>query len=126
MGNVLTFILHLIFWELLVIGIPVAVGAVAGWQWWKRLPDKEKREYHVFGKRSRARSGGSGIFPLLFIAFCIKVYIDGNWNVAIATWTLNYVVDSIIAILVWTAIVFGIPIAIGLVWWIRREVKKKP
>ena len=124
MGNVVTFILYLVFWELLFIGIPVALVAVAGWQWWKRLPDKEKREYHLFGRRSRARSGGSGIFPLFFVAFCIKIFIDGNWNVAIATWTLNYVVDSIITILVWMAIIFGIPIAIGLIWWMHHQVKK--
>ncbi|WXG45699.1 MAG: hypothetical protein WED05_03250 [Candidatus Atabeyarchaeum deiterrae] len=124
MGNVVTFILYLVFWELLFIGVPAVVGGVAGWLWWRRLPSKEKREYHLSGKRSRARRGGSGIPLLLFIAFCIKVFIDGNWNVAIATWTLNYVVDSIITILVWTAIVFGIPIVIGLVWWIHREVKK--
>jgi len=123
MGNVVTFILHLIFWELLFIGVPAIIGAVLGWQWWKRLPEEEKKEYH-FGKRSRTTSGGSGISLLFFIAFCIKVYIDGNWNVAIATWTLNYVVNSIITILVWTAMVFGIPITIGLVWWIRHEMKK--
>jgi hypothetical protein len=126
MNNLVTFILYLIFWELLFIGIIAGVIAVAGWQWWKRLPSKEKREYHPFGRRSQARRGGTGISLLFFIAFCIKVFIDGNWNVAIATWTLNYVVDSIITILVWIAIIFGIPIAIGLVWWIRHEVKKKP
>jgi hypothetical protein len=126
MGNIVTFILYLIFWELLFIGIPVALVAVAGWLWWKRLPDKEKREYRLTGRRSRARRGGIGIFPLLFIAFCIKVFIDGNWNVAIATWTLNYVVYSIITILVWTAIIFGIPAAIALIWWIHHEMKKKP
>jgi hypothetical protein len=126
MGNVVTFILHLVFWELLLIGIPVAVGAVVGWQWWKRLPNEEKRDYHLFGKRSRAESGGSGISLLFFVAFCIKVFIDGNWNVAIATWTLDYVVGSIITILVWTAIVFGIPIAIGLIWWIHHEMNKEP
>lgn len=126
MGNVVTFILHLIFWELLLIGIPVAIGAVIGWQWWKRLPEDEKKEYHFFGKRSRTTSGGSGISLLFFIAFCIKVYVDGKWDVAISTWTLDYVVTSMITILVWSLIIIGIPIAIGAVWWIHREITKKP
>jgi hypothetical protein len=44
MANLVTFILHAIFWELLFIGIPAIIGAVAGWQWWKRLPEEEKKE----------------------------------------------------------------------------------
>jgi len=116
----------LIFWELLFIGIPAIIGAVAGWQWWKRLPEEEKKEYQFFGKRSRTTSGGSGVSLLFFIAFCIKVFIDGNWNVAIASWTLDYVVGSMVTILVWTAIIFGIPAAIGVIWWIHHEIKKNP
>ena len=126
MANIVTFILHAIFWELLFIGIPAIIGAVAGWQWWKRLPEEEKTEYHFFGKRSRTTSGGSGLSFLFFIAFCIKVFIDGNWNVAIATWSLDYVVGSMISILIWSLIIFGIPIAIGVIWWIRHEMKKTP
>ena len=128
MGNVVTFILHLIFWELVLIGIPVAVGAVFGWQWWKRLPAVEK-EYHFFGRRSRSRNAEGAISPLLFIAFAIKVYVDGNWNVQFinsSTWTLDYVVGSMITILVWTVAIFAIPAAIGVIWWIRHEMNKKP
>jgi hypothetical protein len=123
MGNLANFILYAIFWELLLIGVPAAIGVVVGWQWWKRLPDEERRGYH-FGGRSRSAGGGGGASLLFFIAFCIKVFVDGRWNVAIATFTLNYVVDSMITILVWGLIILGIPIAIGLTWWISREMKK--
>jgi hypothetical protein len=126
MENIVMSTLHLIFWELLFIGIPAIVGAVAGWQWWKRLPEEEKKEYQFSGKRLRTTSGGSGVSLLFFIAFCIKVFIDGNWNVAIASWTLDYVVGSTVTILVWTAIIFGIPAAIGVSWWIHHEIKKNP
>ncbi len=126
MNNILMFILHLIFWELLLIGIPAIIAAVAGWQWYKRLPDEEKKEYNLFGKRSRTTGGGGGVSALLMIVFAIKVYIDGNWNVAIATWTLNYVVDSMVSILIWGLIIFGIPAGvIGLIW-LSREMKKQP
>jgi len=60
----------------------------------------------------------------LFIAFAIKVYVDGNWNVPIASYSLNYVVTSMITILAWVAVIFGIPLAIGLTWWIHHEMKK--
>jgi hypothetical protein len=124
MGNMVSFILYAIFWELVLIGIPVAIGAILGWQWWKRLPDEEKKEHNLFGKRSRSSKAGGVISPLLFIAFAIKVYVDGNWNVAISTWTLDYVVGSMITILVWIVAIFAIPATIGVIWWIRHD--KKP
>ncbi|MCW4017576.1 MAG: hypothetical protein NWF00_02650 [Candidatus Bathyarchaeota archaeon] len=123
MENVVMFILHAIFWEVILIGIPVAIGAIAGWQWWKKLPDEEKKEYRLFGKHSRTTSGGSGVSILFFIAFAIKVYVDGNWNNAISSWTVNYVIGSMITILIWSAIIFGIPAAIGVIWWIHHETK---
>jgi len=125
MNHAVSFILHLIFWELILIGIPAIIGAVAGWQWWRRLPEEEKKEYH-FGKRSRTTGGGGGVSALLFIGFAIKVYVDGNWNTAISTWKLDYVVGSMITTLIWTAVIFGIPLAVGLVWWIHHETAKKP
>lgn len=123
MGNLVTFIFHAIFWGLLLIGVPVVVGAVAGWLWWRRLPDEERRRYH-FGRRSRASDGSGGVSLLFFIAFCIRVYLDGNWTVPIATWTLDYVVGSMVAILVWVVVIFGIPAAIALVWWTHHETRK--
>ena len=125
MSNLVTFVLHLVFWELVLIGIPVGIAAVGGWQWWKRLPNEEKKEYHFFSSRSRTTGGSGGISILFFIAFCIKVFIDGNWNVAISSWSLDYVVESMISILIWVAIIFGIPVAIGVILWINYSMKKK-
>jgi hypothetical protein len=126
MSHIISFILHSIFWELILIGIPVAIGAILGWQWWKRIPEEERKEYHFFGKRSRSSRAGDAVSPLLFIAFAIKVYIDGNWNVAISTWSLDYVVGSMVTILVWIAAIFAIPAVIGIIWWIHHEVNTKP
>ena len=124
MGNIVAFILHAIFWELVLIGIPVAIGAVVAWQWWRRLPETEKS--NLSGKRSRSSRAGGAISPLLFIAFAIKVYVDGNWNVAISTYTLDYVVGSMVTILLWIVAIFAIPAIVGLIWWIRHEMNKKP
>jgi hypothetical protein len=124
MGNTISFILHAIFWELVLIGIPVAIGAVVAWQWWKRLPDAEKNG--LSWKQSRSSSAGGAISPLLFLVFALKVYVDGNWNVAITTYTLDYVVGSMITILVWIVAIFAIPATIGIIWWIRNEMNKKP
>jgi hypothetical protein len=127
MGHLVSFLLYLILWEFLFVGIPVSIGAVAGWLWWKRLLEEEKKEYHFFGKRSRATSSGSGgISLLIFIALCIKVFTDGKWNVALSTWTFDYLVYSLLWSLIWILVIFGIPIAIGIIWWINHEMKKKP
>ena len=125
MNNVLMFVLHLIFWELVLVGIPAAVVAVLGWLWWKRLPEEERKK-HKFGRGSRPRNAGGAISPLLFVAFAIKVYVDGNWNTAISTWTVDYVVVSMVTILVWIAAIFAIPAIVGLIWWISHNMSKKP
>jgi hypothetical protein len=125
MDNLVIFILHLIFWELVLIGIPVTIGAVLGWQWWKRLPAEEKKD-HMFGKRSQSRNASGAISPLLFIAFAIKVYVDGNWNSAISKWTVDYVVGSMITILIWIAAIFAIPAIIGVIWWIHHKTDRNP
>jgi len=123
MGNLVNFIIYSILWELLLVGIPVAVAAVAAWLWWRRLPHEERSRYHM-GKRSRTARGSGGIGFLFFIAFAIKVFIDGNWNVPISAYTLNYVLGSMITILEWIGVIIGIPVAIGVTVWIRHELKK--
>ncbi|MCW4028426.1 MAG: hypothetical protein NWE92_02115 [Candidatus Bathyarchaeota archaeon] len=122
MNNLVLFILHAIFWELVLIGIPAGIGAVIGWQWWKRLPEAEKTQYNLGGKGSKkgSRAGGA-ISPLLFIAFAIKVYVDGYWNTAIASFTVDYVVGSMVTILIWIAAIVAIPAIIGFIWWISRR-----
>ncbi len=62
MGYLVTFLLNLIFWEVLLIGVPVIVAGIAIWQWWKRLPQEER--YRSRSLRSRSRqTGGEISFP---------------------------------------------------------------
>src|SRR6059036_3823506 len=125
MANLVNFILNAIFWELLLIGIPVIVAGFLGWRlWWKRIPVDERRVYRLFLKRSRTSRGGGGGGLLFFIAFCFKVYLDGNWNISIATFTLDYVVGSAILILEWGLVIIGIPVAVAAILWMRYELKR--
>jgi hypothetical protein len=118
MNNLVMFILHAVFWELVLIGIPVAVGAIIGWQLWKRIPEEERKALSTKSPRSRTAEGA--VSPLLFVAFAIKVYVDGFWNAPLAGFSLDYVVGSMVTILIWIAIIFAIPAAVGLIWWISR------
>ena len=129
MGHLVSFLLWLILWEFLLIGIPVIIALAAIYfLWWKKLPDEERKEYrrgHLFGNRSRRSDGGNAISFIIFIGLIIKVYIDGKWNTPFAAWTFNYLIYSILWIIIGIAIIIGIPIALGGTWWIRREIKKK-
>ena len=123
MANLVSFVLNAVFWELLLVGVPVAIAAAAAWQWWKRISREDSRGYE-FGGRSRSTGGSGAVSLLFFIAFCIKVYVDGKWNVAIGSFTLNYVVWSMVTILEWGIVIFGIPAVIALAWWLNREMKR--
>jgi hypothetical protein len=127
-GYIVTFLLNLIFWEIIFIVIPVGIVAIVIYLlWWKKLPDKERDEYnrgHLFGKRSRWADGGGAVSLFINIIFIIKIYYDGNWDKPIATWEFNYLVYSYLWALFWILVIFGIPIAIGATWWLRHEMKK--
>jgi len=124
MSNLVNFILSAIFWELLLVGIPVVAAVVVAWLLWKRLASEEMRGYRLFHKRSRTSRGGGGVSLFFFVVFCIKVYLDGNWNVPIAIWTLDYVIGSMVLILEWTLIILGIPAAIAVILWTRYRMKR--
>jgi hypothetical protein len=126
MGYLVTFLLNLIFWEVLLIGIPLILAAIAVWQWWKRSPMEIRNRSRSLRSRSRQTGGGNFVSLLVFIAFCIKISLDGNWNLAFSAWTLDYLVYSMLTALIWVLIIFGIPIAIGVIWWVRRRGSANP
>jgi hypothetical protein len=123
MAHMFTFVLNMVFWEFVLIGIPVIIASLAGWLWWRRLSYDERREYHLFDPPSRKPSNGGGAASLLFwIAFSIRVYMDGNWNVAIATWTLDYLIYTSVWTVIWMLIIFGIPATIiGIIWLVTHQ-----
>ena len=123
MGNLVTFVLYLAFWELLFIGVPIVIAAGVGWMWWKRLPGEVKMGCR-WGRRGRSACGGGAGGFLFFVVFAIKVYLDGMWNVPLGTFTLSYVVGAMFTVLAWGLVIIGIPGAIVLAWWLNREMKK--
>lgn len=129
MASVFDFVLNLLFWELLLVGIPlaVAIGAFV-LLWWKRLPYDEREEYKrgelFFGKNTRRSDSGNFIWFFVNLGFVVKVWLDGNWDSPFSTWTFDYLVYSYITALVWVLVIVGIPMLIGGTWWLRRELKR--
>jgi hypothetical protein len=128
-GNFISFLINLAFWEIVLVGIPMALAAIAWYLWWRTLPIDERNEYRrgdLFGKRSRRSDSGSGFSCVFFIAFAIKVYLDGNWNTAFSTWSFDYLVSSWLLAIVAVLAIVGIPMLIGGLWWLNREMRKNP
>jgi hypothetical protein len=122
-GYFITFILHMIFWELVLVGswVLVVVAAIY-FLWYKQLPEEEQditRE-----KRGRREEGDAFGF-IVAVFWLIIVWIDGRWNLAFESWTLNDWVYTWIAAFLWVLLIFGIPIAIYFFYWISQEMRRE-
>lgn len=126
MGYLITFILNLLFWELLLVGTPAVIAGAIAYAMWKRIPSAEREEYrrgNLFRSKSNSRDFGNGFSFLINIGFIIKVYLDGNWDSPFASWSLDYLVYSYLLVLMVLLAIFAIPAVIGITWWLRKELK---
>lgn len=120
-GLIVTFVLHLIFWELLLVatwGIPLA--AVLYWQF-SKLPDAD-----LWKPTGGRRESGDAFGFLIGIAWLIMIWIDDRWNQTFQTWTFTEWIYSWLTALGWVLLIFGIPAVIILVLWlVNKEMKKE-
>ncbi|MFX1483746.1 MAG: hypothetical protein ACFFCP_11240 [Promethearchaeota archaeon] len=122
-GHVFAFIIHLIFWELLFVGSWVLIAiAVIMIRWYRNLPPEDRERKPKRGRREESDAFGF----LVMITWLIVVWLDGRWNLAFESWTFNNWVYSFLAALGWDLLIFGIPIALGLLWWLRKEISTEP
>ena len=133
-GYIITFILNIILWEFLLVGIPViAAAAVIFLQWWRKLPEEEREEYEGRPKKNRNRrrvfmgGSGGGLIPfVVIITWLIVVWVGGDWNTLFANWWIDDLVDYFIYAFLWDLLIFGVPAIIAGIWWLHRELKEKP
>jgi hypothetical protein len=120
-GFVVTFILHVIFWELLLVvswGIPLA--AVLYWQF-SKLPDAE-----LWKPKGGRRESGDAFGFLIGVAWLIMIWIDGRWNQTFQVWTFTEWIYSWLTALGWVLLIFGVPAVIILIlWFVNKEMKKE-
>jgi hypothetical protein len=86
-GTLFTFCLTVIFWELvLVASWVIPIVAILYFQWYKKLPEEEQKEYGVGRDKSAGEDGFSFIVGLVWLGI---VWISGRWNLAFQSWTIN-------------------------------------
>lgn len=128
MGHFISFLLNLIFWEAILIGIPVVIFVlIIYFVWWKQLPETERKEYKdgdLFGKNSKSKDAGGAITFVINVFFIIKIRLDGNWDKPFADWTFDYLVYSYLTALFWLLLICSIPLVLGGLWWITKNMKK--
>ena len=123
---IVRFIIVLILWELLFVGLPAALFfGLGGYLWWQRLPADEKKGFKDQEKRSHnKRNTGGGFGLLLFIAYCIYIAIDGNYYTAFGSQPYSYWLYSYFLMIGWLMIIFGIPMAVAGLLYLRYWLKK--
>jgi len=124
------FFIFLILWELLIVGIPVAIIFGVGWYlWWKRLSAEEKVEFK--GRwRGKGTAEGGGFSFGMFIAYSIYMYINGDFYTPFGDFAYSYWVYAWFHTLAWLIVIIGIPVAIILTIvyfavWRKKETEQK-
>jgi hypothetical protein len=122
------FLLYLIFWELVIIGIPAGIAFGVGWYiFWKQLSDQDKAMFKARDKKKHRGSSASGGFGLfMFIAFSIYLYLIGEINTPLGNHSYSFWVYSWFTALGWLLIIAGVPAALILILvyftvWRKKE-----
>ena len=127
MNYVFGFIILVILWELLFVGIPALIFfGVSGYMWWNNLSAEKKEEYKCLEKDSKTGNlskGGCGGSFFFFILVCIVIAIDGNWNTRFAELSYSYFFYACMFGLMWLGIIIGSPALIATLIWYRWKEK---
>ena len=92
-GHFFSFVLHLIFWELiLVVSWVIVLVAVVFYRWWKTLSDEEKQGKPKRGKREESDAFGFFVFIawLIVVADELRSLCGYTWNEVIACQRLSW------------------------------------
>jgi hypothetical protein len=117
-GQIITLILHLLFWEIILVGIWIIVAAALVYtKWYNNLPEEDK-----FPKRERGRRDEGDAFGFLIgITWLIIIWFTNRWDVTFNAWTVNdWVFTWLLAVLI-DLLIIGIPVLLYFIYWIRKE-----
>ena len=117
-GHIVTFILHLIFWELVLVGLWVIVAAALVYlKWYNNLPEEDK-----FPKRERGRREEGDAFGFFIgITWLIIIWFTNRWDLTFNAWTVNDWVFTWLYAFGIDLLIIGIPVLLYFIYWIRKE-----
>ncbi|MHA1964056.1 MAG: hypothetical protein ACXACG_13980 [Candidatus Thorarchaeota archaeon] len=121
-GYIITFILHVIFWEVVFVATWV-IPCIVGYYWWfSKQPDAD-----IWKPGRGRREGGDAFGFLIGIAWLIMIYVDGRYHQTFEVWTFTEWIYSWLTALGWVLLIFGIPaVIIFIFWFVLREKKEEP
>ena len=117
LNYVVGFMILLTLGELLFIGIPAGVVfGLGGYIWWSKLPQEKKQEFKDREKKKSHRKkdygGGGGFGFFMFIAYCIVMGLERNYNTPFGNKPFSYWIYYWFITFMWIVIIFGIPAVI--------------
>lgn len=119
-GLIVSFVLNVIFWELLLV-VSWLIPVFAAYYWWfNKQPDAD-----IWKPGRGRREGGDAFGFLIGIAWLIMIWIDGRWTQELQTWTFIEWIYSWLTALGWVLIIFGIPAVIIFILWFGYRKKMK-
>ena len=117
----LSFAVHLLFWEMLFVGIwVIPLSLIIYFGWYRQLPDKERKEYEGGGHRKTARDD-SGFSCLVTLIWLIIVWLGGKWDLAFQAWTFNDWIFTWLTALLWAFLIVGIPGIMYVIWSLAKK-----
>ena len=127
---VVGFIILIILWELLFVGVPSGLFfGLGGYLWWRRLPEEKKNEFRSREKkkthRAREAGGGGGFSFIMFIGYCLYHGIMGTYYTPFGNMSYTYWIYSFFLLFAWFLIVLGIPAGIILLIVYLTKWRKK-
>ncbi len=119
-GYCITFILHAIFWEIVLVGSWTILITIAIYPWYRKLVKKGRKK-----RPRRKRDNGDAFSFFIWLIWLAVVWTAGKWNLAFQSWTFNDWIYTWLYALLWGFLIVGIPGLMYLVWWISGGKKKK-
>jgi len=91
----------------------------------QKLKELNKREEEKKKKHPNKASGGAGgCTGIVTIVFLIIMAANGKWDTPFGNMDFQYFVVTYLWAIIWVALVIGIPVLIGGLFYLRYKLKK--